>query len=98
MDFAAARGLVVGTSVEHGDCAMVELSKGIHTVWHLEEWTNVEEGWKTPLSKHTTLVEAVQKGQLLARTAETDHVIHYKDHTVAERNSYCTRHARPERG
>jgi hypothetical protein len=75
----------------NGDGAMIEMSKGIHTMWQLDEWTNFEEGRKTPLSKHATLVEAVEKGRSLARIAETDHVIHYKDHTVAERNSYCTR-------
>jgi hypothetical protein len=63
-------------------------NRGIHTVWHDPEWANVREGDDKPLSTHKTKEEAVAVGRRVALSEKVEHLIHNKDHSIHERNSY----------
>ena len=51
-------------------------------------WINKKEGNERASSKHDTKADAVERGRDLARNESSEHLIHKKDGTIGERNSY----------
>lgn len=66
----------------------------IHTVHRDGKWVNEVEGGERASSTHDTKDEAVAAGRELARNRKTEHVMHNKDGTFGERNSYSNDPAR----
>jgi hypothetical protein len=62
--------------------------KAIHTVTGKTGWRNEREGAKRALSTHGTKAEAVRAGREQARRDEVEHIIHNKDGSIGQRNSY----------
>lgn len=67
-----------------------EMSEGdVHTVPREEGgWANKREGAARASSTHGTKQEAVQAGREQAKRSGSEHVIHKKDGTIGDRNSY----------
>ena len=61
---------------------------GVHTVPNPSGsgWVNKQAG--EVVSSHRTKEAAVEKGRGIARKAETEHVIHRRDGTIGDKNSY----------
>lgn len=66
------------------------MGKNIHTVYNSGRgrWENKAEGNPEPISTHRTKENAVDKGANLAEKSNAEHLIHRKDGTIGERNSY----------
>ncbi len=62
--------------------------KPIHTVPRDDGWANVREGSNRAISKADTKAEAQAAGRARARVDQVEHVIHKKDGTIGEKNSY----------
>jgi hypothetical protein len=62
--------------------------KGVHTVPNPvgNGWVNKQGG--EVLSRHRTKETAVDQGRSQARRSGTEHAIHKRDGTIAEKNSY----------
>jgi hypothetical protein len=60
----------------------------IHTVPAGERWENKRAGENTVLSKHDTKADAVAAGRQQAMSDKAEHIIHERDGTIGERNSY----------
>lgn len=62
--------------------------KDVHTVPNPggKGWINKQGG--EVVSRHRTKENAVDRGRQIARQAQTEHTIHKKDGTIAEKNSY----------
>ena len=60
----------------------------VHTTHKGGRWVNEVEGNQRASSSHETKAEAEQRGREIARNRKTEHVIHKKDGTIGERNSY----------
>jgi len=68
--------------VEGGEMA------AIHTLPAESGWVNRREGSTRALSRHETKAEAVRAGRERARRDKVEHIIHMRDGTIGERNSY----------
>jgi hypothetical protein len=66
------------------------MAKGfVHTVYRDGKWINqVEEGNELGGAHAATNEAAVTAGRLRAQRDKTEHLIHAKDGTISERNSY----------
>ena len=60
----------------------------VHTVPHGDGWANRREGSDRVSRKFATKKEAQQAGRATARRESTEHLIHKRDGTIGERNSY----------
>ena len=69
----------------------------IHTVPLGYGWANEREGQGRAISKHATKAAAAKAGRETARRDKVEHLIHKKDGTIGERNSY-KRDPSPPRG
>ena len=65
------------------------MAKGdVHTAPHGEGWTNKVEGKKRVSSANETKSAAYKRGRELAILRKVEHLIHKRDGTIGERNSY----------
>ena len=62
--------------------------RDIHTVPHGDGWAVKREGTKTPLSTHTTKVEAQDHAISIAKRDKVEHVIHGRDGKIQDSDSY----------
>jgi hypothetical protein len=62
--------------------------KNIHTVPHGDGWANRREGGERASNTAPTKQKAEQAGRDMARRDGVEHLIHRKDGTIGERNSY----------
>jgi [ribosomal protein S5]-alanine N-acetyltransferase len=62
--------------------------KNIHTVPTEDGWANRREGGKRASSTHDTKAEAQAAGRAAAKKDGVEHLIHKKDGTIGDRNSY----------
>ena len=62
--------------------------KDIHTVPSEDGWANRREGSERATSTHGTKAEAQAAGRTAAKKDGVEHLIHRKDGTIGERNSY----------
>jgi hypothetical protein len=62
--------------------------KDIHTVPAGDKWAVKREGNKNPLSEHRTKAAAEKQGTTVARRDKVDHVIHRRDGTIQDSDSY----------
>jgi len=60
----------------------------VHTVPHGNGWANRREGSDRVSKTFPTKSDAQAAGRETARNDKTEHVIHKKDGTIGERNSY----------
>lgn len=60
----------------------------VHTVPHDDGWANRREGAQRVSKTFGTKAEAQAAGRQTARRDKTEHVIHKRDGTIGERNSY----------
>ncbi len=67
--------------------AMVD-KKNVHTVPTDDGWANRREGAKRATSTHATKAEAQAAGRAAAMKDGVEHLIHKKDGTIGNRNSY----------
>ena len=74
----------VGTGREHA----MAYKKNIHTVPTDDGWANRREGGKRGSSTHATKAEAQAAGRAAAMKDGVEHLIHKKDGTIGDRNSY----------
>lgn len=60
----------------------------VHTVPNSggKGWVNKQDG--AVVSRHHTKERAVERGRDIARKSGTEHVIHRRDGTIGEKNSY----------
>ena len=65
------------------------MAKGdVHTVPHRGGWANRLEGEPRMSSTHKTKIAAQKRGRELAILRKVEHLIHKRDGTIRERNSY----------
>ncbi|WP_346008628.1 DUF2188 domain-containing protein [Janibacter terrae] len=62
--------------------------KNIHTVPAGGGWANLREGAQRASSTHATKAEAQAAGRAAAKKDAVEHLVHKKDGTIGERNSY----------
>lgn len=62
--------------------------KNLHTVPTPDGWANRREGGDRASSTHPTKAEATAAGRVAAAKDRVEHVIHKKDGSIGERNSY----------
>lgn len=62
--------------------------KNVHTVPTDDGWANKREGGQRASSTHDTKAEAQAAGRDAAKKDGVEHVIHKKDGTIGEKNSY----------
>ncbi|MGI8702692.1 MAG: DUF2188 domain-containing protein [Nocardioidaceae bacterium] len=62
--------------------------KNVHTVPTNDGWANRREGGKSASSTHDTKAEAQAAGRAAAKKDGVEHLIHKKDGTIGDRNSY----------
>jgi hypothetical protein len=62
--------------------------KPVHTVPHDKGWANRREGSKRVSRTFETKAEAQSAGRETARREKTEHLIHRRDGTIGQRNSY----------
>ncbi len=60
----------------------------VHTVPHGEGWANRRAGSDRVSKVYDTKAEAQAAGRDTARRENTEHIIHKRDGTIGERNSY----------
>jgi len=60
----------------------------VHTVPHGDGWANRREGADRVSKVFPTKAEAQEAGRQTARREHTEHLIHKRDGTIGERNSY----------
>jgi len=60
----------------------------VHTVPHGDGWANRREGSARVSKTFDTKAEAQAAGRDTARGDQTEHVVHRKDGTIGEKNSY----------
>lgn len=60
----------------------------VHTVPHDHGWGNKRSGSERVSKVFDTKAEAQSAGRDTARREQTEHIIHKKDGTIGERNSY----------
>ena len=60
----------------------------VHTVPHEDGWANRRAGASRASKTFPTKTAAQQAGRETARREGTEHIIHRKDGTIGERNSY----------
>lgn len=73
--------------VERGT-VMADEKKNVHTVPAEDGWANRREGGKRASSIHATKAEAQAAGREAAKKDGVEHLIHKKDGTIGDRNSY----------
>ncbi len=62
--------------------------KNVHTVPTDDGWANRREGAERASSTHDTKAEAEAAGRAAAKKDGVEHLIHKKDGTIGDRNSY----------
>lgn len=60
----------------------------VHTVTHGDGWANRREGASRVSKQFDTKAEAEKAGRETAKNEKTEHIIHKKDGTIGEKNSY----------
>jgi hypothetical protein len=65
------------------------MSKGdVHTLPHRDGWANKVEGSSRVANTSRTKTEAQKQGREMAIKRKVEHLIHNKDGTIGQRNSY----------
>ncbi len=64
------------------------MAKNIHTVPWGNNWAVKKEGQEKPISIHRTKDVTQHEGASLAKKLEVEHVIHGKDGTIQDKDSY----------
>lgn len=64
------------------------MAKNIHVVKHGNHWETKIEGNSTPLSKHHTQGNAIDKGREFAIDLKSELVIHRPNGLIRDKNSY----------
>jgi Uncharacterized protein conserved in bacteria (DUF2188) len=65
------------------------MSKGdVHTLPHKGGWANKIEGSSRVANTAARMAEAQAKGRAMAIRRKVEHLIHNKDGTIGQRNSY----------
>jgi hypothetical protein len=67
---------------------MMSRKPPVHTVPHGDGWANRREGADRVSKVFPTKAEAQEAGRETARREHTEHLIHKRDGTIGERNSY----------
>ena len=62
--------------------------RNIHTVPTENGWANRREGGQRASSTHETKAAAQADGRAAAKKDSVEHLVHKKDGTIGERNSY----------
>lgn len=62
--------------------------RSVHTVPHGDGWANRREGSQRVSNTSSTKAEAQAVGRDMAKSDGVEHLIHNKDGTISERNSY----------
>jgi hypothetical protein len=62
--------------------------RDIHTVPAGGDWAVKREGTKSPLSTHHTKATAEREAVKIAKRDKVDHVIHRRDGTIQDSDSY----------
>lgn len=62
--------------------------KNVHTVPTADGWANKREGGSRASNTHTTKAEAQAAGRAAAQKDGVEHLVHRKDGTIGERNTY----------
>ena len=70
------------------DLPIMSSKPPVHTVPHPEGWANKRAGSDRASRVFDTKAEAQTAGRDTARREQTEHIIHRKDGTIGERNSY----------
>lgn len=84
----------VGTCVRSRVAGLIEdrklyMTKGdIHTTKHDDSWVNKAEGNQRASNTAPTKAEAQAKGREMAIERGVEHIVHRKDGTIGERNTY----------
>ncbi len=60
----------------------------VHTVPHDDGWANLREGADRVSKTFPTKQEAQDAGRDTAKREHTEHVVHKKDGTIGEKNTY----------
>lgn len=60
----------------------------VHTVPHGDGWANRREGAERVSKTFDTKAEAQAAGRATAEREKTEHLIHKRDGTIGDRNSY----------
>ena len=60
----------------------------VHTVPHDDGWANRREGSDRVSKTFPTKREAQEAGRQTAKNDQTEHIVHKKDGTIGEKNSY----------
>ena len=60
----------------------------VHTIYNDGEWINEIEGGRAVGASYPSKDIAVAVGRAVARSHQTEHLIHNEDGTVSERKSY----------
>jgi hypothetical protein len=60
----------------------------VHTVPHKKGWANRVEGKSRVSSTHETKIAAQKRGRDMAILRKVEHLIHNRDGSIGERNSY----------
>lgn len=76
-----------GESGKKGGCVMAD-KKNIHTVPTEDGWANRREGGQRASSTHDTKSDAQAAGRAAAKKDGVEHLVHKKDGSIGERNSY----------
>jgi hypothetical protein len=63
-------------------------TKPVHTVPHGNGWANMREDVKRVFKVFETKAQAQAAGRKTAMREKVEHLIHNRDNTIAERNSY----------
>ncbi len=64
------------------------MAKNVHTVPHNDGWANRREGSERVSNTAPTKDAAERQGRDMARRDGVEHLIHRRDGTIGERNSY----------
>lgn len=60
----------------------------VHTVFQDGSWVNELGLDSPPMSRHDSMLEAIESGRDCARMRSTEHLVHDRDGLVADRRSY----------
>jgi hypothetical protein len=60
----------------------------VHTIFQDGCWVNELGLDSPPISRHSSMSEAIESGRDYARTRSTEHLVHDRDGLVADRRSF----------
>jgi hypothetical protein len=60
----------------------------VHTIFQGGCWVNELGPDSPPISRHSSMQDAIESGRDYARTRSTEHLVHDRDGLVADRQSF----------